>query len=381
MSYPKQLLTEVPVSTVRSGGIDAARGFFALWVLFAHLIPMATYSQGEGAVPSLLVWISGALERLFQPVNELNPAVVGFIVLSGYCIHRTGFRSATSDVGRYAVKRLFRIFPTYLLASVFGLVGFATAIAINSDLGKALSGTTAIEPICIAAKLFALSAFVPNFHTCAFIGNAPLATVMVEIVLYAFYAAAFTFLVWQGKTAYIAVICTAAWVGGLIVAIVKPQYPGLYGWWQNGSLWGFLPYWWVGALFVSPIVSEKARRFLPLIVMSWLALTAALMMDVSQPALFAEFRKLVFAVLIGIIVVALDQIHLSPRNPLSSVGRAGYSLYAFHAPLTYVLCITGLPWWLIATANLVVASIMYVAVEEPFTRLGRQWPQLAAKGG
>jgi len=53
-----------------------------------------------------------------------------------------------------------------------------------------LSGTDQVGALCIAAKALALTALYPGFYRSGFLGNAPLATVMVEIVLYGLWAAA-----------------------------------------------------------------------------------------------------------------------------------------------------------------------------------------------
>src|SRR5436305_2043135 len=85
------LLTTAPQLRGRSGGIDAIRGLFALWVLLTHLIPWSVAVQGNDAVPNILRTSHDLLQQLFHPSIERHPAVLGFIVLSGYCIHRNGF--------------------------------------------------------------------------------------------------------------------------------------------------------------------------------------------------------------------------------------------------------------------------------------------------
>src|ERR1700745_948071 len=47
--------------------------------------------------------------------------VTGFVVLSGYCVHRNGLRRERDDVGGYALRRLLRIYPVYAVACFAGL--------------------------------------------------------------------------------------------------------------------------------------------------------------------------------------------------------------------------------------------------------------------
>jgi peptidoglycan/LPS O-acetylase OafA/YrhL len=75
------------------------RALFALWVVIGHLIPWARRLQGVEAVPAWLYYFTDTIvDRLTQSSNELNPAVLCFIVLSGYCIHRNGLRKPGDSI-------------------------------------------------------------------------------------------------------------------------------------------------------------------------------------------------------------------------------------------------------------------------------------------
>ena len=92
------------MSFARSEGIDLLRAFFALWVLFAHLVPWAGLVS-DGSI--LLRFLFAGLGRVFQPAAETHPAVLGFMVLSGYCIHRNGFRRLEGSPKQDALRRFF----------------------------------------------------------------------------------------------------------------------------------------------------------------------------------------------------------------------------------------------------------------------------------
>ena len=82
-------MADAPILGFRSPSIDAVRGLLAFWVLCAHLFAWSSVlNQSSGVLTAMFEWLG----RLFQSNGEKHPAVLGFIVLSGYCIHRTGFR-------------------------------------------------------------------------------------------------------------------------------------------------------------------------------------------------------------------------------------------------------------------------------------------------
>lgn len=359
-----------PVRRDRSDGIDVLRALFALWVVLAHLVPWSALTQGPDAVPHWLQQAMRLLIAIFQPAAELHPAVLGFIVLSGYCIHRAGLRApAEGAITGYAIRRFFRIAPLYYLAIAAGLAGFVIAGWHDAKLASALSGTTQFSGACLAAKGLVLSAVFPSLYQCGFLGNAPLATVLVEIVLYILYAAAFAGLVWRGRERLVWLGCGALF---LLSLPLVARSPGLYGWWQNGSVFGFLPYWWLGVAFVSPAFAEACRRRWWLILLGWAALTALLTLGTPLPPAVAELRKLVFALGVGILICAADNLRLRGFHPLVPIGRAGYGLYAVHAPLTYTLAIYGVRWWLVLAVNIAAGLVLHCAVERPLIAVGRR---------
>lgn len=232
-----------------------------------------------------------------------------------------------------------------------------------------ISGTPQIDAGCVVAKALVLSAFFPSLHLCVFLGNAPLATVLVEIVLYMLYAAAFAGLVWRGREQAIWLGCALLFLLSLPLLAMRP---GFYSWWQNGSIFGFLPYWWLGVAFVNPAFARACSRRLWLIALFWVALTLLLQLPSLPAALaVAELRKLCFALGIGVMIVAVDHIRLRGLGALALVGRSGYGLYAFHAPLTYTLVIYGVRWWLVLAANVTLGIALHYAVERPLIDLGR----------
>lgn len=352
----------------RSDGIDLLRGFFAFWVLLAHLIPWTVLVQGDLSVPLILQEGARVLVRLFQSNREVNPAVLGFIVLSGYCIHRNGFRIDNISLSTYALRRFFRIMPVFIVATLIGILAFYYAVSLNEKWGKALSGTSEISIMAVFLKLTGIGALIPASYPGTYAGNAPLQTVMAEIMLYAVYPLFFLISLRWG-TKWIWILCGITFLIGLLFAHQSDDRLWSYLWWQNGSVFGFLIYWWIGALLVSDKVYQSLIPKVWIIGLSWVVLTA-LILGFEFGPIMSEFRKISLALLIALFVAALDKRQINLSRWISAPGRFGYSLYAFHAPLCYVLVISNVSFWIIILANLVVAAGFYAVLEKPMLNLG-----------
>jgi peptidoglycan/LPS O-acetylase OafA/YrhL len=361
-------LASAPALRGRAPGVDAMRGLFALWVaLLAHCIPWAAYVQGKDAVPAWLLLLAKGLIRLFQPFGELHPAVLGFIVLSGYCIHRSGFRESAESLRPFAIRRAFRIVPVYLAGTLAGLAGLALARGMDPATAAALSGTQEVSASCLAAKLTGVAALVPFFHPCSYVGNAPLATVMFEMWLYVLYAVFFWAFIWRGREKVVWAICALTFVAGIVIAAGASRWPAFSNWWQNSSVFGALPYWWIGTLFLHPHVVARARRIGLLAGGLWLLIAV-----LPATPLLSEIHKMSLAVGVGALIVYAERLTGMLVRPFAALGRAGYSLYAFHAPLLYVAVIAGAPWWLALALVIAVAVAAYQLIEKPCIGWGRR---------
>lgn len=339
-------LADAPMRSDRADSLDALRFMLALWVLCAHLAGWA-----HATAPAWFTGCMAWLHRLLQPTGETHPAVLAFIVLSGYCIHRNGLRVDAFDLRAYAMRRAFRILPIFVLASMVG--AFVGATVMND---KTISGTD------LALKLLGVSAFFPSLNAATYQGNAPLHTVMVEIWLYAVYPAVLWFLIqgWLGERA-MWLLMAAIWLIGIALCSADAL---LRDWWHNGSLASFLLYWWIGARFVA----KKPSLTITIgCVVSWAFLSWVILGGTATSLVVVEARKLVFAILTASAIVALDALALR----LPWVGRAGYSLYAFHAPVGLGLLFMGMAWWSAALGALLVGRMAYLLIEAPLTELGK----------
>ena len=363
-----KLLLDAPIIRNRSDGIDFMRAFFALWVMAAHLVPWSARVVGD-AERTVLEQIFRAIARVFQSYGETHPAVLGFIVLSGYCIHRNGARRDNNFAMKgYALRRIFRIWPVYVLAVLVGIVLFFVSFTQDSEMAQALLGTTGISAPCVIAKLTGVSSFIPTLHVCSFQGNAPLTTAMVEIWLYVLYGVVVS-LMFRGvrQTTLLSAIGAIYLAMFVVVAVL----PDLRGWWHNGSVFSFALYWWIGALFVRSEL--PSRRFITAAIVLWVILTALLMEHTVESFVLTEMRKIVFAVMVGYAIVLFDRRQRSWYRLGSRIGLAGYSIYALHAPVLVALLVLGVPGWGAFLAVLAIAGITFVTFERPLTDLGKRF--------
>lgn len=351
------------------------RAVLALWVMvFAHLVPWATRrGQWTGAVWQIADW----LVRLFQSgdpnAGATHPAVLAFIVLSGYCIHRSGLKTLTS----YGRRRFFRIYPLYIGASLFGVAAWWIGAKLNGGNAPPESGTPQILLSCFAYRSVGLPAILPwlSQPPCRYQGNGPLNTVMVEIVLYA----AYPLLLSAGRRFSMAWLWAGLGVlllAGTAAATLTPPDWHLAWAWNNSSLFGFLPYWWLGAALVEyPRLAESLLKYrVPIFAGIAVLLLACLIVTPSMP--LVELRKVFEALAICVVIVGLDRPLVSAPG-IPAMGRAGYSIYAFHAPICYVLLQLGTPWPLIVAVAVAFGMASYYLVERPLMAFGRRSPATA----
>lgn len=355
-------LLDLPVSRRRSDGIDLLRGILAVWVILSHT---QIWSTALGHPSALLDATIGHLTTLFQANGQTHPAVIGFIVLSGYCIHLGGFRRSGGSARAYAIRRFFRIWPVYALASIVGIAAFYASRSVNAPLAMAFTGTSGISFGCIAVKFTGISVIVPALHQCSFEGNAPLTTVMVEMWLYAAYAFAVFLLFRRGLGTIF--LCAIGVMFALGVAYVSWN-PETAGWWNNGSFPSFLAYWWIGAAFVSEGVARAARRLWPALVFAWAAIAALLLAGDVHAFSITQIQQVILALLFGIAITVIER-----KGAFgAAIGRAGYSLYAFHAPILALMLLLGTPWYFAILIAIASGFILHHAFEHPLDALGKR---------
>jgi peptidoglycan/LPS O-acetylase OafA/YrhL len=159
-----------------------------------------------------------------------------------------------------------------------------------------------------------------------------------------------------------------AWISGLVWTSRHPEH---VNWWHIGSLPGFLPYWWLGALFVNPdFILRRKPQLLIGVLLAFAALTVIIERTDTASLWVLEVRKVAFAALVGGAVVAVDGVLHRALAAGALVGRAGYSIYALHAPIIIALLVAGVPWPLTVLIAVGVALLVFAVFERPLLRRG-----------
>jgi peptidoglycan/LPS O-acetylase OafA/YrhL len=108
---------------------------------------------------------------------------------------------------------------------------------------------------------------------------------------------------------------------------------------------------------------------LPALLLTWISLT--FLGQFESTAILAEIRKLVLAALVALLVVRLDKARV-PKNLMSTIGRAAYSIYALHAPVAVALLVWRLNWWMTCVLAIASGSLVYAVFERPFDLFGHR---------
>ena len=109
-----QVIADTPVPMKVDGGrlaqIDAMRAIAALSVAFFHF-----FRSGD-AEGGTLSGIMAALRWVVEGVDLGRSAVLVFFIISGYVVARSVAAPTDHNVLRFAVRRLFRLFPMFWAA-------------------------------------------------------------------------------------------------------------------------------------------------------------------------------------------------------------------------------------------------------------------------
>lgn len=361
-----------PKYATREPRIDLIRFFLAWFVVFVHIIPWYDFC---GLAPSkVLIDFNKVIIKIFQTGFETNPAVLCFITLSGYCIHRNGLRIYSFDLQKFFLRRSFRIFPVFILGLVLGILVFS--FFGESEKIQSITGTKNIDFLGLLLKSFALHSFFPYKFSSVYQGNGPLITAGVECWLYVVYPLAFYLIQKYGQKKFWIALVALTGTG----ALMCQMNPALSSWWHNGSLWGFLIYWYIGVAAVDmDFMSKKSGLFL---VGGYILITLFLIFVTNKICALIEIRKCIFSLLFAYGLNRLDR-GIWGANVLSKGSDfwqrllskflgAGYSIYAIHVPVI-VFCIAYKVS--LATSFLMVAVLGYVsflALEIPFIEWGKK---------
>lgn len=296
-----------PQNGSRDAWLDGLRAVAALMVFFHHATP-GTYLGG---------WDAGLMV---------------FFALSGYLLYRP-FVAGPVDLRKYAIRRLLRIYPAYLVAAV----------------GIALLHDYPFEPVGVLTM-----------------SNTPVIvawTLQIEVVFYATLPL-LALVARNRRPALLAVAALSLAIGAVSLATTR-VFPGGFPAWA----WAFVP-----GMIVAQIAQLRpaalARATHPLVPTVGLVLLAmSIVPDIRYPDVAAAVGS---AVLIAWILT-----RPAPGRRLASVliagGALSYSFYLWHEALMMVdrpPSPIGVVLALLLSGF--VAAAVYLVVERPAIRLARR---------
>ena len=359
--------------------ITSLRYFLACYVVFVHIFPWYIKYSGTNYLLSyfnleyLLYLVNLNLTKVFQPAYETNPAVLAFITLSGYCIHRNGLRLDNFDFSKYFKRRFFRIYPLFFIAAIFSAFIFQY---FNTAVTQTITSTKEITWYAILIKIFGLNSFSHKLASVAYQANAPLLTVGVEIWLYIIYPLFLMLYHRMGNKKFLVLLIANHLFWCLIISF-KPSYAN---WWHNSSLFGFIVYWYLGVYFVDKEFNKKVAKYTKYLVISFVLLTACLIF-LTKSIFIVELKKILFCTLFCLLLNKIDANTAASINPVKSrlatiftdLKESSYSLYAIHVPMI-VVCINLKINVFIAIGIILTAGLIsYKLIEEPCTKFSKNY--------
>jgi peptidoglycan/LPS O-acetylase OafA/YrhL len=368
---------QAPIATTRGFSlhekIDICRGLFAVLVVVAHAQEIA-FGIHPGAKESVLT-ASGQL--LTTVLGSGMYYVMGFFVLSGYCIHLSVARSITADrfpVKRYMVARLSRILPLYYV----GLVGTALVEWLIRDARPhewphGLDWTTFFGQVVMVQNL---TETYGSFASSWSITN--------EVFYYIFYGLLAWCLAGRGAGARPAwaglAICVGAAIVGQGLYVTVGRNPFVY---STGMLFGLGMLWFQGALvalygralITFPLVRRVAACW-PLVLASAIFWKAAQLPPHGVYLISGwAFTLMMLDFLRSPAVDPPTDASRFRRGLVTTLGLSSYPLYLFHGPL---LMLAGsvilrsnaiadwrITWALLTTLGLVSGVLLGWFLERP----------------
>lgn len=364
----------------RLGLLDALRGVCAGIVFLSHWHLWSDFASRAGLEHALRTFgevCHDTLSLLTWPTGGHHPAVLGFFVLSGFCIHypferramNGGFAPAWGD---YAGRRFRRIMPVYWAACVLGLAFVAAQTLRPTDSPLLILHATASWQD-VAVRFAGLAGIYPRE---IFAGNYILTTVTVEIFMYAAYPL-FHRHAARGRWLGLGVF----FLGLHLLAIGLLRFFTPY--WVFNSIFMLGIFWYAGALAAHLYLTRRGH-----VSGNWVLAAWGVFLALKATPHFAGLNLLKQAAW-GLVCTLgiLWLIRLEERRPqlirrpflaaLRRLGDYSYSLYAVHTPAimlaTWALLQAGVHDYgaqLAATlsASIVATFAAYRGIEQAFYR-------------
>jgi peptidoglycan/LPS O-acetylase OafA/YrhL len=326
-----------PARTKRLGVIDSLRGAAALLVVVYHArnnlwIGIGNLYREYGFDAPPTVWLGYAT----YPISFGWLGVTLFFVLSGYCIHRRGAQllksdsNATLDLGKFFVRRAWRIYPTYMLALLLSaIIDFYVS---SSNGPSAITTRETLSTASLLASSFALQGYLAPFSGT----NVVYWTLAMEIHIYLAYPLLFYISKHRGPKLAIFVVAMTSIGFILLDALIgiQEQFPYRF---SRGPV--FLPYWfsWAVGFYLAEV--EAKRTQLPsayVCRLLWIVgLCAGLVLAMAG---HEEHSEIFWALVAGSLLWSAVNVRVGHRwyskcfGLMELIGVFSYSLYAVHYP-------------------------------------------------
>lgn len=332
----RPITADVPRLSPHYWSLDVLRGTLALtvflthWILGANLPPTGAL---ETAIADALRVGLETFTILFWPTGAMHPAVVGFFVLSGFCVHGPFERRLRAGAGRgdwrpYFLRRARRIFPVYWAGALLGLLAVAVQ-AWRPVADPALALQTLVTPGRVFARLTASGGL---WLEEILAGNPPLSTVDVEVLLYLVYPLFFLGAA-AGRWRLLGAVALGMHVSILFL------WPYMNPFVLQGGILAMALFWYMGALAAHLWYARNFRMRGLGVLLVWLlflgtkALPAFFGRNLLKQCLWAGVCTLLILWLVGREDKMLAWRDWPVIRVLRWVGQVSYSLFAVHLPI------------------------------------------------
>jgi peptidoglycan/LPS O-acetylase OafA/YrhL len=328
--------------------LDALRIFLAFWVTMGHFGVFPLFAGVDTATRLGRILVHG-----WSSIVWGGPAVIGFFVISGFCIHLP-FRNAEAlSAGRYYARRYIRI-----------LVPVSAAIAITQLTGdrQMIFGKHDVLWSGVLWSLFCEEIYYAVYPLARWIRRRFGWTILL--------VPAFLLAV------ILAVICRGALNGSLLDAVEAA-----------GILY---PIWLLGCVLAEQSEGlpalDSGRAIWGWRFLAWLGSWSCEMLHFKLGVTRAQ-ALLCFGVLAYLwIRKEIEYSKLHPVwPPLASAGLWSYSLYLMHIPAISFFTKLSLPnlgftlnWCATIAFIMGISYLFYMCVERPSHRLARKFGEIAA---
>jgi peptidoglycan/LPS O-acetylase OafA/YrhL len=343
-----------------SDRIDVCRGLFAFLVVAAHALDIAwsIHPEARTLYPS---WLH---DLLVYVVAAGVYWVIGFFVISGYCIQLSVARSTAGGsfpLASYLAARLSRILPLYYLALLLAVV-----VEWLIAPARPLFWYNGVDAGTLIAQLFMVQNLTQTFGSFA-----PSWSITNEMFYYVFY----------GLLVSASLRCgvRATWLGMSVCVVVALLAEGLYFGVERspvilgpGLLFGLGTLWFLGALVAENRETLRRSRPARLGGRCWpLLLGSAIALWYSQRVHLQVVYVVLGAAFALMLVhfVASDDAsapgdgsrRAAPRG-VELLGLASYPTYVFHGPLLMLVGSAILRWGLLTDWRATWAALVLVGL-------------------